>query len=573
MPDMTAQTRKTPDLSCDLVMKGGITSGVVYPMAVVELARHYRFDSIGGTSAGAIAAVVTAAAEYGRAEGGFEKVARLPDELSTGLLEKFQPVPELGALFNLLIAGLSRRPLTILRAALCGYGGGVFRGALPGLAVLVAGLVGAGWGFGLLGLLMALLGAGIGLVLGLRRDIATRLPRHDYGICPGIGQEGCSGEALTDWMCRTLDDVAGLKAGEGPLTLAHMEARGIKVQTVTTDLTTRRPYALPMQVNTHAFSRREFLRIFPADLVAHMLRHSSPVSVEWNDPEGDLHYFQMKELPLVVLARMSLSFPGLISAVPLWRIDYTLNTPRPVRCLFSDGGISSNFPVHFFDEFLPHTPTFGISLGPLVAERIRPDDPGQGRIHLPIKASDGQQLPSYPITGLGGFIGAMFNTAKDWQDSLQAILPGYRERTVTVNLTEDEGGLNLTMPPERIALLTDLGARAGQEIVTGFDLAEHRWRRYLTEVVALDEALRLFAQNYARQDPQRGTPGYGDLASNGTGGSFKALTKAERAMIRDHAEALANAGVALAALPKLETLKKRLPASRSSVRNRARMDN
>jgi hypothetical protein len=62
---------KNPPLECDLVMKGGITSGIVYPPAVIEMARWYRSRSIGGTSAGAIAAVVTAAAEYGRASGGF----------------------------------------------------------------------------------------------------------------------------------------------------------------------------------------------------------------------------------------------------------------------------------------------------------------------------------------------------------------------------------------------------------------------------------------------------------------------------------------------------------------------
>lgn len=47
---------------CDLVMKGGITSGVVYPPAVLELATRYRFRSIGGSSAGAIAAALAAAA-------------------------------------------------------------------------------------------------------------------------------------------------------------------------------------------------------------------------------------------------------------------------------------------------------------------------------------------------------------------------------------------------------------------------------------------------------------------------------------------------------------------------------
>ena len=41
---------------CDLVMKGGITSGVVYPRAVCQLATDHRIRSVGGSSAGAIAA-------------------------------------------------------------------------------------------------------------------------------------------------------------------------------------------------------------------------------------------------------------------------------------------------------------------------------------------------------------------------------------------------------------------------------------------------------------------------------------------------------------------------------------
>ncbi len=69
-------------------MKGGITSGVVYPSAVVELAKTHRFRSIGGTSAGVIAAAATAAAEYGRREGtgGFEELESLPTWLAQRIL-------------------------------------------------------------------------------------------------------------------------------------------------------------------------------------------------------------------------------------------------------------------------------------------------------------------------------------------------------------------------------------------------------------------------------------------------------------------------------------------------------
>ena len=65
----SATTTDHREQFCDIIMKGGITSGVVYPSAVCELAGTYRFKSIGGTSAGAIAAALTAAAEHARAHG------------------------------------------------------------------------------------------------------------------------------------------------------------------------------------------------------------------------------------------------------------------------------------------------------------------------------------------------------------------------------------------------------------------------------------------------------------------------------------------------------------------------
>ena len=51
------QRYASPARECDIVMKGGITSGVIYPLAVCELAGVYRLRNIGGTSAGAIAAL------------------------------------------------------------------------------------------------------------------------------------------------------------------------------------------------------------------------------------------------------------------------------------------------------------------------------------------------------------------------------------------------------------------------------------------------------------------------------------------------------------------------------------
>src|SRR6266851_3655618 len=93
---------------CDLVMKGGITSGIVYPAAVCELAREFQFVNIGGTSAGAIAA-----ADYRRSEAGsnagFEALADLPRWLAerdgdrSRLLGLFQPAPALASLYDVAL--------------------------------------------------------------------------------------------------------------------------------------------------------------------------------------------------------------------------------------------------------------------------------------------------------------------------------------------------------------------------------------------------------------------------------------------------------------------------------------
>jgi predicted acylesterase/phospholipase RssA len=74
-------------------MKGGITSGVVYPPAVLRLRNKYRFRSIGGSSAGAIAAALTAAAEYRREDGGFDRFENTQEPVRSGefLFSLFRP--------------------------------------------------------------------------------------------------------------------------------------------------------------------------------------------------------------------------------------------------------------------------------------------------------------------------------------------------------------------------------------------------------------------------------------------------------------------------------------------------
>jgi hypothetical protein len=49
--------------------------------------------------------------------------------------------------------------------------------------------------------------------------------------------------------------------------------------------------------------------------------------------------------------------------------------------------------------------------------------------------------------GLIGFLRAIFYSAMNYRDTMQARLPSYQERTVQVSLGSKEGGLNLGMDP------------------------------------------------------------------------------------------------------------------------------
>lgn len=502
---------------CDVVMKGGITSGVVYPLTVVKLAERYRFKNIGGTSAGALAAAITAAAEYNRKGGGFEKIGDIPREVASKLQTFFQPAPSMKPVFDLLLAaqdkqvgpwGLAGRAAWIL---LSGYWGATLVGLVPG--ALLAALL---WTrLGPVEVCLVLVACLVGLLasLGYRlyRVATIDLPANDFGLCSGETMPGSENPGLTDWLADTIDDVAGIGTAGEPLVFKQLWGEGeaepdIRLDMMTTNLSMQRAHRLPLRQNIYAFRRSEFERLFPNRVVAYMVRVGAATEdpdLFWL-PEGNL-------LPVVVAARMSLSFPGLISAVPLYARDLTLKAPKDKamlrRCLFSDGGLTSNFPIHFFDRFLPSAPTFGISLeswreAQHDKKAYFPEDPPFD----PAVAPEDEEVPMpvRDIPSFGSFLMALIDSAKGWQDNLQSTLPGYRERIVHIALDDSrEGGLNLTMDKHTIDTLVDRGGEAAKEILTGFNFDEHRWRRFLVAARRLEESLDQMAEVY---QPQQGVP-------------------------------------------------------------------
>src|SRR5262249_36840213 len=138
-------------LECDLVMRGGITSVIVYPKAIAKLAETYKFRCIGGTSAGAIAATAAAAGALGVRNGSDsfkEHFEKLPEKLATVmdgktvLLRVFQPAKELERVFAVLLSGLQRQTFAEkVASVLLSLCGNYWSWAVVGAAIVAIPLV------------------------------------------------------------------------------------------------------------------------------------------------------------------------------------------------------------------------------------------------------------------------------------------------------------------------------------------------------------------------------------------------------------------------------------------------
>lgn len=535
---------------CDVVMKGGITSGVVYPLAAVELSKVFKFKNIGGTSAGAIAAAFTACAEYGRdsKDGGFEALADLPkwfgesvrDDGKSNLFALFQPAPSTAPFFNIFASGLRGRhhPVArffrILGAAGASLPMHMMAGAAPGLAVLILTLIyGAGVMFWT-GLAAALLLLTVGIPLAVLRGAAIaffkRLPENFYGLCTGYADPPKQGQAklgqpLTNWLTETIDRLAGRDPGDAvPLTFGDLwmgdgpDAPGVNLQMMTTNLTQGRPLRVPFEdpgqkgIGQYYFDPDEMRRLFPAHIVDWMVDHANwTPATELYKPLVPLPL--AKDLPVTFGARLSLSYPLLLSAIPLYTVDWTRDLPasetRPERCWFSDGGISSNFPIHFFDQPLPRWPTFAINLRP-----PHIDLPDQ-EVWMP--RSNRQRgiaiWDRFDAEGptLRGFLNAIKDVGQNWMDNEQARVPGFRDRIVHITLKPKEGGVNLDMPGAAVGDLAERGRRAGRLLADRFvsgpawDVAAtwetHRWVRFRSTMQVVEELLRDLADSYQEHRP------------------------------------------------------------------------
>jgi predicted acylesterase/phospholipase RssA len=556
-------TAKRPEKICDLVMKGGVTSGVVYPRAISELSKQYRFSNIGGTSAGAIAASVAAAAEYARGRGNlgaFADLNDLPDWLGgasrdgkhSNLYHLFQPQKPLKGLYTVAISALgksrARAPFAILSSALRAFPIAALLGIAPGMITawmaceISPGL--ARW----LGLLMAILTGSLGLVAGLTfgagREL-RKIPTAAWGICSGMTEGPSEYPALVPWLADYLDRIAVKDRGE-PLTFGDLRSQEINLNMIATNVTTGRPYSLPLGEHSHFFFKgNELRRFFPEYVVRWMEEHPGRRSTR--DSEGQVDSAGLsvlpdaKDLPVIVAVRMSLSFPFLFCPIPLYGVDFGFGPKTPDRkksvpepSYFVDGGLTSNFPLNLFDKPLPRWPTFGINL------RNTNDGRHNQEIYIACKNSGGLEEwwtrfdEKRAFRGLLSYFGLLFDTSREWRDNLQLQVPGYRDRVVHIGLNpSEEGGMNFDMDANVIALLTQRGESAGAAILSRYSptdehpsdpncevgLDNQKWVRFRSFMWMLEEAL--LSVNEAAGYSGFGELSYDQLLLDGMEPSYK----------------------------------------------------
>jgi predicted acylesterase/phospholipase RssA len=648
-----------PLLECDLIMRGGIASGLVYPTAVAELSKSYRFRGIGGTSAGAIAAAATAAAEYSRRENThsapFKRLAAIPEELASrddGRLAKsklfrlFQAQRGTKPFYDLAVTFMESKKeridvqfLKLLGTLFMSFPSAAILGALPGFAAayfflahvpflnpdppigpalwlyaalfvvfaavlqLIMTLLFRGWsilivtaaivllwlfgyfsgstadelkdilylGGAMLLTYIAAAGATLSSVFAAARRAQHQLPKNMYGMCSGCGPRRKDGTPqLTDWLHGLIQELAGRKPTDPPLTIADLKGvdgenseNSISIALMTTDVTRGTSHTYPQLEGVGHwrgslyFMASELKLLFPESVVDWMVSKSGkPLDLvdEKGKPSDVTDVYRLPEpddLPLLLGARMSMSFPFLLSSVPLYMPDKTDADEHPItlhKLWFSDGGLTSNFPIHFFDSMVPRRPTFGISLA--YDDNVIKDE-ANARLDSFVPSDDWMKFGKYvmmPSTNhegaflfarfcdfdnstfrLSGFFSALFDASRAWMDNELINMPGYRDRIVHVHLASNEGGYNLDMPAEVIQRIAKKGTLAGEMLAARFapvpgvdpktgrpiELTwdNHRWIRYRGLMAAFEELAKQFQERWkqAVSLPEHKTPSLYDL--------------------------------------------------------------
>lgn len=361
---------------------------------------------------------------------------------------------------------------------------------------------------------------------GAATDDATwrgRLARL-FDSAAGILPLSTVGANLTDWLTTAMADLGGLGADD-VLRFGHLWAggdflagdpdgnarraadnprlRSINLELMSTELIRRGPYRFPLPAADSAadqlwFDPADLTGLLPDRVVAAMTAGSASRRVRSlaTGAEVVLYPFpQPWDLPVVFATRASLALPGLFQAVRLYELR---EGSAPVRTEFgarvargatelrwpgadgvnevaqelwlTDGGVTSNFPIHLFDSPLPLWPTVGIDLG------RHPAGAGHQDVYLLGDAGAAKTLGTPMRRAMSSFVGAVLGTGLQWRDTAQLSMPAFQARIAVVRQRGYEGGNNLFMTTDDVASLALRGVVAGMRLRRRF-ASDAQWQR------------------------------------------------------------------------------------------------
>lgn len=439
-------------------------------------------------------------------------------QLRTVSSEDAPPVPFARSVVWAVLLSLSVIAYAVARPV--GYATALLVGLAGSLIVLLILVGGAGWYLFRFGELS------FGLVAG---TTDARRRRSLVDVLAGMPRSTIT-DSVVPWLDNALSRLAGLPEGEvlrfghlwaganfhqrrtDPTSLTRWQAmaedknqRLVNLELMTTDLSRQRPYRFPLpSIDSAAQPEQLFVCLdqlrnsdaatFP-EPVLKILGEGDGIAV--HDASG--HEFtvhplpQPWDLPVIVAVRISMSMPALFRAVPLYRLvqrtaveddfgrkvldqgarlEWPVDGDTVAELLWlADGGITSNFPVHFFDSPLPRWPTVSLNLGQ------HPDLAPHQDVWLP-QDWDEVPIPVRSVRNSGAsFAAAILTTARSWRDSMQSAMPGYRNRIAQVRVHRGEGGTNVFMRRDVIASMALRGALAGARLRTRYADETH-WNRF-----------------------------------------------------------------------------------------------
>jgi hypothetical protein len=146
-----------------------------------------------------------------------------------------------------------------------------------------------------------------------------------------------------------------------------------------------------------------------------------------------------------------------------------------------------------------------------------------------LKPESGISATLSGVKTLGAFLYQIVNTARGWVDAAQLVMPGYRDRVVTIYHNKQEGGMNLSMPSPVVTELSERGQAAATLLVDkfagtaenrprGWGWNNQRWIRFRTATAGLNAWLTRFQTAY--HTPVPGALPYTDLAGPGAGAAL-----------------------------------------------------